>query len=210
MVGMGSEDPFFELKRSHKDYKVFDAHYERIGKVDELFVDELDHPIYLGVSAGLLDPGSILIPMDLVRINDKRGVVEVDSSRQRIEEAPSLGSGEEISPDTEDKVRVYYGLEPLHSPDPRSDDAHTREGATEDPLAFDERIDLVPGEREVAQERFEGEPPYKERSEQPRQEEEREAREEEQRTSRSENPPEGHPRESLDGPPAPRVRRLAR
>lgn len=176
----GSEDPFFELKKSHRDYKVFDGHYERVGKVDELFVDEEDHPIYLGVSTGFLEASSLLIPMDLVRINDKRGVVEVDAPRNRIEDAPTLGSGDEISPEVEDKVRVYYGLAPLHSPVERPDD-HARESATEDPLAFDERIDLIPGEREAAQERFEGEPPYREREEQLRRNREAADREAEER-----------------------------
>ncbi len=173
MVHMGSEDQFVELKKSHRDYKVFDGHYERIGKVDEIFVDEADHPIYLGVSMGLLEPGSVLIPMDIVRINDKRGVVEVDTSRNKIEDAPNLGAGDEISPEIEDNVRTHYGLKPLHSPSQHPGDTHT-EPTTEDPLAFDERIDLIPGEREVAQERFEGDPPYRERSEQLRRDQERE------------------------------------
>ncbi len=175
MVHMESGDPFVELKKSHRDYKVFDAHYERIGKVDEIFVDEADHPIYLGVSTGILEPGSVLIPMDIVRINDKRGVVEVDTSRGRVEGAPSLGSGDEISPEVEDRVRIYYGLKPLHSPSRTSSDARMHEPATEDPLAFDERIDLIPGEREASQERLEGDPPYRERDEQLRRNEEREA-----------------------------------
>lgn len=179
MVHMGSDDQFAELKASHRDYKVFDGHYERIGKVDELFVDEADHPIYLGVSTGLLEMDSVLIPMDIVRINDKRGVVEADTTRDRIENAPSLGSGDDISPEIEDKVRIYYGLKPLHSPSQKPGDAHMRQSAPEDRFAPDGRIDLAPGEREAAQERFEGGPPYRERSEQLRREEEREARERE-------------------------------
>ncbi len=81
MAHMGSDDQFAGLKRPHREYKVFDAHYERVGNVDEIFVDGVDHPVYLGVSTGLLEMGRILIPMDIIRINDKRGVVEVDTSR---------------------------------------------------------------------------------------------------------------------------------
>lgn len=135
MVHMGNDDQFVELKESHKDYKVFDGHYERIGNVDEVFVDEADHPLYLGVSTGLLEMGSVLIPMDIVRINDKRGVVEADTTRNRIENAPSLGSGDDMSPEIEDKVRIHYGLKPLYSSSQRPDDTPTREPATDDPFA---------------------------------------------------------------------------
>jgi hypothetical protein len=219
MAHMGNEDQFFELKKSHRDYKVFDGHYERIGKVDELFVDEADHPIYLGVSTGLLDAGSVLIPMDIVRINDKRGVVEVDTSRNRIEDSPSLGAGDEISPEVEDRVRIHYGLKPLHSPSRHPGDARAPESATEDPLAFDERIDLIPGEREASQERFEGAPPYRERDEQIRQNEEREAaqREAAERNAEPRDPAEARETGEPRGEPgsrgestSARVRRFAR
>lgn len=205
----GSEDPFFKLKKFHRDYKVFDGRYERVGKVDELFVDGLDHPTYLGVSTGLLEASSLLIPMDVVRINDKRGVVEVDASRSRIEAAPTLGSGDEMSPEIEDRVRVYYGLAPLYSPVERPGDGHAREPATGDSLAFDERIDLVPGERKVARERFEVEPP-REQKEQPRRNRdavEREAVEQDivERPSRDEAG--GHDESESTGV---RVRRLSR
>lgn len=215
MAGMGSEDPFIELKESHRDYKVFDGHYERIGKVDELFVDEADHPVYLGVSTGgLLETGSVLIPMDLVRINDKRKVVEVAAPRERVEEAPSLGSGEEISPETEDRVRTYYGLEPLHSPGPQPGEADVRE--TEDRFAFDERVDLFPGEREAAQAPFEGAPPYRERGEQSRRDREAAGREDEDKSAGLREPAEERPEapreeERVTGETGrPRVRRLAR
>lgn len=175
MDHMGSGDQFAELKSSHRDYKVFDSHYERIGKVGEIFVDDSDHPIYLGVSTGLLEIDCILIPMEIVRINDKRSVVEVDTTHERVVNAPNIASSDEISPDIEDRVRVYYGLKPLHSPEQSFTDS--RETSTKDPLAFDERIDLVPGEREAIQEPFEGPPPYIERDEQLRRDRETPQRE---------------------------------
>lgn len=207
MTGMASEDPFVELKSSYKDYKVFDGHYERIGKVDEIFVDEVDHPLYLGVSTGgILDSGSVLVPMDLVRINDKRQVIEVAAPRERIEEAPTLGSGDELSPDTEDRVRTFYGLDPLYSPArPPGEDLDAR--SADEGLAFDERVDLVPGEREASQPPLEGVPPRRER---------RTAEEEAALSGREESAKDREPRESTEfgepepGSVRPRVRRLAR
>jgi PRC-barrel domain len=34
------------------DYSVYDTYYEKIGKVDDLFVDENDQPRYIGVKMG--------------------------------------------------------------------------------------------------------------------------------------------------------------
>ena len=44
-------------------------HYEKIGTVDDLFVDDAK---YVGVKTGLLGTRPALIPIELVRVNDKR------------------------------------------------------------------------------------------------------------------------------------------
>ena len=47
-------DRFRELEQAYGEYTVYDRHYEKIGKVDDLFVDENDQPEYIGVKTGLL------------------------------------------------------------------------------------------------------------------------------------------------------------
>ncbi len=39
---MASEDRLRELEEKYEDYKVYDNQGERIGKVDDLFIDETD------------------------------------------------------------------------------------------------------------------------------------------------------------------------
>ncbi len=58
-------------------YQIYDRHYEKVGKVDDLFVDENDVPEYIGVKTSLFGGPSTLIPMDIVRVNDLRQLVEV-------------------------------------------------------------------------------------------------------------------------------------
>ena len=50
-------------------YQIYDRHYEKVGKVEDLFVDENDVPEYIGVKTGLFGGPSTLIPMDIVRVN---------------------------------------------------------------------------------------------------------------------------------------------
>src|SRR5918993_3718221 len=42
-------------------------HYEKIGKIDDLFVDEDDNPEYVGVKMGFLGTRATLIPVDTSR-----------------------------------------------------------------------------------------------------------------------------------------------
>jgi hypothetical protein len=82
-------DPFAELKSSSEEYAVYDSHYERIGKVDDVLLDELDRVTYVGVKMGFFGTNSTLIPVELVRINDKRRLIEVAESKETIRHAPT-------------------------------------------------------------------------------------------------------------------------
>ena len=90
-------------------YTVYDQHYEKVGKVDDLFVDENDSPEYIGVKTGLFGGPSTLIPMDLVRVNDARQLVEVASDKETIKNAPSFANDADITAEFEDSVYAHFG-----------------------------------------------------------------------------------------------------
>jgi hypothetical protein len=144
-------DPFAELKSSSEEYAVYDSHYERIGKVDDVLLDELDRVTYVGVKMGFFGTNSTLIPVELVRINDKRRLVEIAESKETIRHAPHFGQDETVSPELEDRVRTYFGLEPLHS-SPAQEGSYTSSPPDESRFGPDERVDVEPGERARAQE----------------------------------------------------------
>ena len=98
------------LQENYARYRVFDEHYEEIGKVDDVFVDENNQPEYIGVKMGFLGMKSTLIPMDIVRANDKRELLEVAASKDAIKDAPSFDDDETVSPEHEAEIRQYYGL----------------------------------------------------------------------------------------------------
>jgi len=90
-------------------YQIYDQHYEKVGKVDDLFVDENDVPEYIGVKTSLFGGPSTLIPMDIVRVNDVRQLVEVASDKATIEEGPSFGDDAEITAEFEERVYAHFG-----------------------------------------------------------------------------------------------------
>jgi hypothetical protein len=96
---------------AYKDYTVYDQHYEKVGKVDDLFVDENDQPEYIGVKMGFLGTKSTLIPIELVRVNDRRKLVEVAADEETIKGAPTFDNDSDITPEYEHGVYGYFGLQ---------------------------------------------------------------------------------------------------
>ncbi len=119
-------------EETYKDYTVYDQHYEKVGKVDDLFVDENDQPEYIGVKMGLLGTKSTLIPIELVRVNDRRKLVEVAADQETIKNAPTFNDDSDITPEYEQAVYGYFGLQPpgqqrttyggYYAPDPYPDE----------------------------------------------------------------------------------------
>ncbi|HEX5851437.1 MAG TPA: PRC-barrel domain-containing protein, partial [Rubrobacter sp.] len=57
-------DRFTAVEDQYAGYTVVDESGTKIGKVDDLFVDENDQPEYFGVNMGFLGTSSTLIPAD--------------------------------------------------------------------------------------------------------------------------------------------------
>ena len=144
---VASEDRLRELEEKYEDYKVYDNQGEKIGKVDDLFVDESDREEYIGVKMGFFGMKSTLIPMDLVRVDETERSIVVSDSKDHVKSAPSFDDDEDITRDYEDRIRSHFGLESLGSagrgPDayPGSDVAEddTREYEDPDPLGTGDR-----------------------------------------------------------------------
>jgi hypothetical protein len=103
-------DRLAQLEDRFVDYTAYDVNYEKIGKVDDLFVDEDDNPEYLGVKTGFLGTKSTLIPVELIRVNDRRGLVEVGADKDMVKNGPSFDDDHQITPEYEARVHNHYGL----------------------------------------------------------------------------------------------------
>jgi uncharacterized protein (TIGR02271 family) len=104
-------DRFSAIEDRFAGYTVYDQSYEKIGNVDDLFVDENDQPEYIGVKMGFLGMKSTLIPMDMVRVNDQRQLVEVAADKDTVKDGPTFDDDREITPEFEDRIYSYYGLQ---------------------------------------------------------------------------------------------------
>src|SRR3712207_4625620 len=103
-------DRFTAIEDRYAGYEVYDQAGEKIGKVDDLFIDENDQPEYIGVKMGFLGTRSTLIPMDIVRVNDERHLVQVAADKDTVKGGPTYDDDQEITPEFENEVYSYYGL----------------------------------------------------------------------------------------------------
>jgi len=134
---VASEERLRELEDKYEGYTVYDNRGAKIGKVDDVFIDEADREEYIGVKMGFLGRKSTLIPMDIVRVNEADKALEVSESKDHVKDAPSFDDDEDITPEYEDRIRSHFGLE---SPTATSHDRGSygastadeeREGATD-------------------------------------------------------------------------------
>src|SRR3712207_3544688 len=126
----------------YSEYTVYVMHYEKVGKIDDLFVDENDNPEYVGVKMGFLGTRSTLIPVDIVRVNDRRRLVEVAADKETVKNGPTFSEDREITPEFERQVLDYYRVDSRQaSADREGYGEYYRESTG------DERVDLRPGER---------------------------------------------------------------
>jgi sporulation protein YlmC with PRC-barrel domain len=112
---VASEERLRELEEKYEDYTVYDNQGSKIGKVDDLFVDEKDHEEYIGVKLGFLGRKSTLIPTEIVRVNESDRTVEVSESKDHVKDAPSFDDDEDVTSEYEERIRRHFGLESLQS-----------------------------------------------------------------------------------------------
>jgi uncharacterized protein (TIGR02271 family) len=104
-------DRFTAIEDRYAGYQVYDRSGSKIGKVDDLFVDESDQPEYVGVKMGLLGTSSTLIPWGAVSsTDDEGGTITVATDKETAKNGPTFDDDREITPEFESEVYSHYGL----------------------------------------------------------------------------------------------------
>ena len=104
-------DRFTAIEDRFAGYEVYDQSGSKIGKVDDLFVDESDQPEYIGVKMGFLGTSSTLIPWEAVSSTDDEGrAITVATDKDTAKNGPAFDDDREITPEFEQQVYSYYGL----------------------------------------------------------------------------------------------------
>lgn len=94
----------------YAEYEVYDQHGQRIGPISDLFVDNSEEPEYVGVEPGTISDRSVLVPAEVITIDDGLRRMVVSRPIAVVETAPSLDYDEEVTPEFERRVRLHYAL----------------------------------------------------------------------------------------------------
>ena len=104
-------DRFTAVEDRFAGYEVYDQSGSKIGKIDDLFVDESDQPEYIGVKMGFLGTSSTLIPWVAVSsVDDEGRNVTLATEKETAKNGPAFDDDREITPEFEREVYSYYGL----------------------------------------------------------------------------------------------------
>jgi uncharacterized protein (TIGR02271 family) len=123
-------DRFVEIGDRFAGYEVYDPTGSKIGRVDDLFVDEGDQPEYLGVKIGLLGTKSTLIPWELVEVREDEGRIIAALDKDRVKDGPAFDDDKEITHEFENEVYSYYGLQQTSSTEDRGSYADYTSGTS--------------------------------------------------------------------------------
>jgi uncharacterized protein (TIGR02271 family) len=115
----GRSDRFTAVEDQYAGYTVYDPDGDKIGKVDDLFLDENDQPEYLGVKMGFLGTKSTLIPWEIVEVREADSSLIVSADDGHVKNGPTFDDDSEITPEFESEVYSYYGLQRTGSTEER-------------------------------------------------------------------------------------------
>jgi uncharacterized protein (TIGR02271 family) len=128
-------DRFTAIEDRFAGYGVYDQAGEKIGEVDDLFVDENDQPEYIGVKMGFLGMTSTLIPMEICTVDEAGHRINVATDKETAKNGPTFDDDREITPDFENQVYSYYGLQRAETTEDRGAyGAYQGEATDEDEL----------------------------------------------------------------------------
>ncbi len=108
-------DRFTAVEDQYAGYTVYDHSDQKIGKVDDLFLDENDQPEYVGVKMGFLGTRSTLIPFEMASVDESRQAIVVSTDKETAKSGPAFDDDREITPEFENEVYSYYGLQQASS-----------------------------------------------------------------------------------------------
>jgi uncharacterized protein (TIGR02271 family) len=123
-------DRFTAIEDRFAGYTVYDPDGDKIGKVDDLFVDENDQPEYIGVKMGLLGTRSTLIPWQMVEVREDDSTLIVSADDDHVKNGPTFDDDQDITPEFENEVYSYYGLQQTDSAEDRGTYGEYSSGTT--------------------------------------------------------------------------------
>jgi stress response protein YsnF len=122
---------------------VVDRDGDKIGKFDELYLDDSDNPAWAAVTTGLFGMRQTFVPLSEARPDGD--VLKVPFAKDLVKDAPSVDPDAQLSPEDEDVLYRHYGVRGGRS---GGDDAAARETAVDDDAPVER---TVPDDAAVAE-----------------------------------------------------------
>ncbi|MCU1472286.1 PRC and DUF2382 domain-containing protein [Amnibacterium sp.] len=86
-----------------------DPQNDKIGKVSQVYIDQdTEQPRWVSVRTGLFGTSESLIPLD--NANWDSDTLHVGYDKARVKDAPRIDADRELSPEEQEKLYSYYGL----------------------------------------------------------------------------------------------------
>jgi len=100
-------------------YEVRDSTGNKIGSVDNVWVDDATSDLeFIGVKTGWLMGKTHVIPTADAQVDSGSNTITVPYSESQVKDAPSYGADDELSPDAENEIYSYYGIDRSTAPSP--------------------------------------------------------------------------------------------
>ena len=87
---------------------VVDRDGDKIGRFDELYLDDSDRPAWGAVTTGLLGMRQTFVPLSEARADGD--VLQVPFGKEMVKDAPSIDPDAQLSPEEEGLLYRHYGL----------------------------------------------------------------------------------------------------
>ncbi len=98
-------------------YDVLDHDGGKIGDVDGVWVDDATSQLeFVGVKTGFIMGKTHLIPTENAQMGE--GTIQIPFSKAQVQGAPTFGTDDELSPEDEDQIYGYYGMDRSSSSSP--------------------------------------------------------------------------------------------
>lgn len=107
-----------------------DQSNEKIGKVGQIYIDsDSDNPTWVTVKSGLFGTSETLVPLDGADWHDS--ALHLAVSKERVKDAPRVEPDGEITPQEQQRLYEYYGLNSADSGQQTFDDTTTYDTTTD-------------------------------------------------------------------------------
>jgi hypothetical protein len=127
---------------------VVDRDGDKIGKFDELYLDDSDRPAWAAVTTGLFGMRQTFVPLSEARADGD--VLQVPFGRDMVKDAPSVDPDAQLSPEEEDLLYRHYGLRGGGDDAAAAEPSDEADAPVAEPATADDGAEMIRSEEEVS------------------------------------------------------------